>query len=44
VQLETGVPGLLVGFWAALTALAAARRDPWLFAALAALPRGSPRG
>ena len=32
---ETGVPGLLVGLWAALAALAAARRDPWLFAALA---------
>ena len=32
---ETGVPGLAVGLWAALAALAAARRDPWLFAALA---------
>jgi hypothetical protein len=32
---ETGVPGVLVGLWAALAALAAARRDPWLFAALA---------
>ena len=32
---ETGVPGLLVGLWAGLAALAAARRDPWLFAALA---------
>ena len=32
---ETGVPGLVVGLWAALAALAAARRDPWLFAALA---------
>ena len=32
---ETGLPGLLVGLWAALAALAAARRDPWLFAALA---------
>ena len=32
---ETGIPGLLVGLWAALAALAAARRDPWLFAALA---------
>ncbi len=32
---ETGVPGLLVGLWGALAALAAARRDPWLFAALA---------
>ncbi len=34
---ETGVPGLLVGLWAALAALAASRRDPWLFAALAGL-------
>jgi O-antigen ligase len=34
---ETGVPGLLIGLWAALAALAAARRDPWLFAALAGL-------
>jgi len=32
---ETGVPGLLVGLWAGLAALAAARRDAWLFAALA---------
>jgi len=32
---ETGVPGFVVGLWAALAALAAARRDPWLFAALA---------
>ena len=32
---ETGVPGLLIGLWAAGAALAAARRDPWLFAALA---------
>ena len=32
---ETGVPGLLIGLWAGLAALAAARRDPWLFAALA---------
>ena len=32
---ETGVPGLLVGLWAALAALGAARRDPWLFAAFA---------
>jgi O-antigen ligase len=31
---ETGVPGLLLGLWAGLAALAAARRDPWLFAAL----------
>jgi hypothetical protein len=34
---ETGVPGLLIGLWAALAALAASRRDPWLFAALAGL-------
>jgi O-antigen ligase len=32
---EAGVPGLLVGLWAGVAALAAARRDPWLFAALA---------
>jgi hypothetical protein len=32
---ETGVPGLLIGVWAALAALSAARRDPWVFAALA---------
>ncbi len=34
---ETGVPGLLIGLWAGLAALGAARRDPWLFAALAGL-------
>jgi O-antigen ligase len=32
---ETGVPGLLAGLWAAFAALSAARRDPWRFAALA---------
>lgn len=32
---EAGVPGLLIGLWAGLAALAAARRDPWLFAGLA---------
>jgi O-antigen ligase len=32
---ETGVPGLLVGLWAGLASLAAARRRPWVFAALA---------
>ena len=32
---ETGVPGLLVGLWAAFAVLSAARRDPWRFAALA---------
>jgi O-antigen ligase len=34
---ETGLPGLLIGLGAVLAALAAARRDPWLFAALAGL-------
>ena len=34
---ETGLPGLLIGLWAGFAALAAARRDPWLFAALAGL-------
>lgn len=34
---EMGLCGLAVGLWAALAALAAARRDPWLFAALAAV-------
>jgi O-antigen ligase len=33
--LETGVPGLLLGLWAAVAALRAARRDPWLLAAVA---------
>lgn len=32
---ETGVPGLLIGLWGGLATLATARRDPWLFAALA---------
>ncbi len=32
---ETGLPGLALGLWAALAALLAARGDPWLFAALA---------
>jgi hypothetical protein len=32
---ETGLPGLLIGLWTGLAALAAARRDRWLFAALA---------
>jgi hypothetical protein len=31
---ETGVPGLLIGLWAAFAVLKAARRDPWRFAAL----------
>jgi O-antigen ligase len=31
---ETGVPGLALGLWAVLAALVAARRDPWLLAAL----------
>jgi O-antigen ligase len=34
---EAGIPGLLIGLWAGLAALAAARRDPWVFAALAGL-------
>jgi O-antigen ligase len=34
---ESGVPGLLLGLWAAGAALAGARRDPWLLAALAAV-------
>ncbi len=32
---ETGLPGLLIGLWAAFAALRTARHDPWLFAALA---------
>jgi O-antigen ligase len=32
---ETGLAGLAIGAWAALAALLAARRDPWLLAALA---------
>jgi hypothetical protein len=32
---ETGLAGLAIGAWAALAALLAARRNPWLFAALA---------
>jgi hypothetical protein len=32
---ETGAPGLLIGLWAGVAVLAAARRDPWLLAALA---------
>jgi O-antigen ligase len=34
---ETGLAGLLIGLWAGFSALRAARRDPWLFAALAGL-------
>jgi O-antigen ligase len=34
---ETGLPGLAIGLWGALAALAAARRDTWVFAALAGL-------
>jgi O-antigen ligase len=33
---ETGLPGLALGVWGALGVLLAARRDPWLFAGLAA--------
>jgi O-antigen ligase len=32
---ETGVPGLLIGLWAAAAALRAVRRDPWILAAVA---------
>jgi O-antigen ligase len=32
---ETGVPGLLLGLWGAVSALRAARRNPWLLAAVA---------
>jgi O-antigen ligase len=32
---ETGLPGLFIGVWAAFACLRAARFDPWLFAALA---------
>jgi hypothetical protein len=34
---ETGIPGLLIALWAALAALGAVRRDPWLLAAVAAV-------
>jgi O-antigen ligase len=34
---ETGVPGLFVALWAAVAALGAVRRDPWLLAAVAAV-------
>ena len=34
---ETGVPGLLIALWAAIAALGAVRRDPWLLAAVAAV-------
>jgi O-antigen ligase len=34
---ETGLTGLLLGLWAALRALKAARRDPWLLAAVAGI-------
>lgn len=32
---ETGLPGLVIGLWAAFACLRHARHDPWLFAALA---------
>ena len=32
---ETGIPGLLIGLWAAIAVLYAARGEPWRFAALA---------
>jgi O-antigen ligase len=34
---ETGVPGLLIALWAAVAALGAVRRDPWLLAAVASV-------
>jgi O-antigen ligase len=34
---ETGVPGLLIALWAGLAALGAARRDPWLLAAVSSV-------
>jgi O-antigen ligase len=34
VLIESGVPGLLLALWAAIAALAAAREDPWVLAAL----------
>jgi O-antigen ligase len=37
VLIETGIPGLLLVFWAAGGALRAARRDTWLLVALLAL-------
>lgn len=35
VLVESGLPGLLLALWGAVSVLAAARRDPWLLAALA---------
>jgi O-antigen ligase len=35
VLVETGLPGLALALWGALATLAAARRDPWLLAAVA---------
>jgi O-antigen ligase len=34
---EAGIPGLLIALWAAVAALGAVRRDPWLLAAVAAV-------
>jgi O-antigen ligase len=34
---ETGVPGLLIALWAAVAALGAVRRDPWLLAGVASV-------
>src|SRR5207247_8916854 len=34
---ETGVPGLLIALWAAVSALRAVRSDPWLLAAVASV-------
>lgn len=35
VLVETGIPGLVLALWAAISALRAARRDPWLMMAVA---------
>lgn len=37
ILVEAGIPGLGLALWAAVRALGAARRDPWLLAALAGL-------
>lgn len=34
---EAGIPGLLIALWAAAAALGAARRDPWLLAAVSSV-------
>jgi O-antigen ligase len=35
ILVETGIPGVLIALWAAVAALRAARRDPWLTMAIA---------